>query len=86
MVKLTEGAMTYDVVLHNGKHFKINDRHGLLVSAIYHSLERNQMADSLSISEQSVDTTIKRLKQSFSLEDRIQLVKLFEGWGYVRRI
>jgi DNA-binding NarL/FixJ family response regulator len=77
-------AAEYDVFTHNGKQIKINHRHILLVSAIYHSLERNKIADKLNITEQTVDTTVKRLKQSLSVDDRIQLIRLFHDWGYLR--
>jgi hypothetical protein len=36
------------------------------------------------IAEHSVDTTIKRLKQSLSIDDRIKLIRLFQDWGYIR--
>ncbi|MFN5025100.1 MAG: LuxR C-terminal-related transcriptional regulator [Bacteroidota bacterium] len=47
-------------------------------------LERNKIADKLNITEQTVDTTVKRLKQSLSVDDRIQLIRLFHDWGYLR--
>lgn len=84
LAELNKDATAHDIVLHNGKHIKINDRHILLVSAIYHSLGRDKIADSLNITEQTVDTSVKRLKHNLSVEDRIQLIKLFGEWGYVR--
>lgn len=81
---LNNGAVTYDAVIHNGKSIKINDRHILLVSAIYHCLQRREIADIMHIAEHSVDTTIKRLKQSLSIDDRIKLIRLFQDWGYIR--
>lgn len=74
----------FDEVEYLGKHIKINDRHILLVSAVYHCMQRQQIADLLHISESSVDTSVKRLKRSLSIEDRVSLIKLFKDWGYIK--
>jgi len=79
-----EGALTFHKLKHNGRPVKITDKHVLIVSAIYHCMQRAEIANLMNISNDTVDTKIKRLKAELSIEDRIELIKLFQDWGFVK--
>jgi len=77
-------VVPYETLTHNGKIAKITDKHIMMVSAIYHCMQRGQIADLMNISNETIDTTIKRLKEGLSIEDRIELIRLFQDWGYIK--
>ena len=68
---------------HNGIEFKITDRHILLVSAIYHSLRREEISNLMNIAPDTVDQNIKRFKQKLGVDTKMELVKLFIEWGLI---
>jgi DNA-binding NarL/FixJ family response regulator len=77
-------VVPYEILTHNGKIAKITDKHIMMVSAIYHCMQRAEIANLMNISNDTVDTKIKRLKAELSIEDRIELIKLFQDWGFVK--
>lgn len=77
---------SHHAIAHNGEHIKITDRHILLVSAIYHNLKREQIADLMNISPNTVDMNIKRIKNKMGVENRLALIQLFADWGLIQPV
>ena len=83
--ELSELSSHY-IIAHNGEHIKITDRHILLVSAIYHNLKREEIADLMNISPNTVDMNIKRIKNKMGVENRLTLIQLFSDWGLLQPV
>jgi DNA-binding NarL/FixJ family response regulator len=77
---------SHHIIAHNGEHIKITDRHILLVSAIYHNLKREEIADLMNISPNTVDMNIKRIKNKMGVENRLTLIQLFSDWGLLQPV
>lgn len=73
-------------ITHNGNVIKITDRHILLVSAIYHSKQREEIASLMCIAPDTVDQNIKRFKQKMGIDSKMELVKLFVEWGLIAQL
>ena len=79
LTKLDDGIK----IEYNGSVIKISEKNIQLVSAIYHSLNREKIAEILIVSPNTVDQNIKRLKQKFEVQNKMELVKLFLEWGLI---
>lgn len=77
---------SHHLVVHHGEKLKITDRQVLLVSAMYENMKREEIAQLMNISTDSIDMNIKRLKNKMGVESRIALVKLFSEWGLIQPI
>lgn len=73
-------------ITHNGSVINITDRHILLVSAIYHSKQRDEIASLMCIAPDTVDQNIKRFKQKMGIDSKMELVKLFVEWGLITQL
>jgi two-component system, chemotaxis family, chemotaxis protein CheY len=83
--ELTELSKSHSLK-HNGETLKINYRHVLLVSAIYHSFKRVEIAELLHLGTDAVDINIKRLRTKLCAENKNELVKLFTEWGLIQSL
>lgn len=77
---------SHHIIEHNGERLKITDRHVLLVSAIYHNMKREDIAQLMNVSIEAVDMNIKRIKHKMGVDSKLELIKLFEEWSLIQPI
>jgi len=77
---------SYVEIEHGGKKVKISDRQVLIVSAMFDSKRKEEIAKMLSIEPQSVAQNIKRLKIKLNANDRMELIRIFIEYGLIDNV
>lgn len=74
------------IIEQDGKKIKISDRQVLIVSALFHSKRKEEIAQMLFIEPESVVQNIKRLKVKLNANDRMELIRIFIEYGLIDNV